>query len=310
MIASRRPSSCAVMLSALLLAMSLAGCPRKGPGVMPASAFDARKLVPADSLAVISVDVPTILARPGIASDPALVSELSEKVKRMLGVDPALMRDTLIFVAPVVGERIPGRGAAIIPQRLHDAPGLGALSGATLHAGQPIYRVGTRASLTFLDGATVVGDAQSVRRIVDASRGQGASLPVDDKLYAVLDGLSPAPFRFAVPAKAMASLLSGLGIAGLDKIHTAGGSADFTDKDLVVKGLALTSAPEALATTLKNLVREFAGKLAQSTLFKVFGDILAGVEVVAGADRVSVGLKVPLELVRGVLPMVLSSLGL
>lgn len=304
-----------LLVATVFVSAALSGCPHSGslkttPGAAGAGGFDARALVPADSLAVLSVDVPTVLARPGIAKDPAFVRDLSQKVKVALGLEPALLRDTTIFVSPMLSESVPRRGAAIIPQLLRDAPGLGALGAAEMHAGQPVYKVGASASLTFLPRATVVGDYQSVRRVVDASRGQGASLPAGDRLYAVLDALSPAPLRLAVPVKAMASLLAGLSIPGLDKITTAGLSADFTGNELVVTGLALTSDPQGLATTLGNLVRQFAGKLAQSTLFKVFGDILGSVSIVTGADRVSLSVSVPLDLVRGILPMVLGSVGM
>ena len=305
---SRHVRSLSVL--ALATAALLAACPKKGPGRGGAPGFDPVAAVPSDAIAVARLDVPTILARPALKDDQALLQRISEKVRTQIGIDPGLLRDATLFYAPIGVESMPRRGAAIISQSLRDSPGLGKLGAATDYQGRTVYRLGETATVTFFDGATVVGDFLSVQATIEALSAKRAVLGKDHVLWRVLDGLGAQPFRFAVKLAGFRSLLARLPVPGLDKIEVAGLGLDVNATDLVGDAVLVTADPVSFASMLKTVLANFGARLSASPLFKAFADLLNGVQVTTSGDRVLVSVKVPLSLVRSVVPLLLGTFGL
>src|SRR5438270_8554465 len=119
-------------LAALLF---LTACPRSPRPELSAAGFDPAALVPAQSIAVGYLDAPTLLARPGLKEEGALVQQVVEKIRAELGIDPALLRGATLFYAPMPGETLPQRGGAILPGAVSGSPGFGALGASIQHAG-------------------------------------------------------------------------------------------------------------------------------------------------------------------------------
>jgi hypothetical protein len=299
--------------SCLLLAGS--GCPRGGAGIAGsaerARAFDARRAVPAGVVAVAWLDVPTLLARPGLKQDTGVVQQLSDRIRTQIGIDPALLRDATLFYSPIANESLPRRGAAIIPQALRDSPGMGKLGASELHGAQPIFRLGESATVTFLDRATIVGDSLSVRAALDAHAGKVAALLPGDALWKMLAAMPSAPVRLAFQAASLRPLLERLTIPGLERVEAVGVVADVAPTTLTIEVRAESSDPETLMAALRKLQAAWTERLSKSSFFKMFSDLLAGVRIESrGGTTIGIAASIPIDLVRSMLPSVMGSLGL
>lgn len=289
------------------LALTLVACPKKGPGGGP-QPFNSQHGVPADVLAVARIDAPTLLSRAGLKDASALVEKLTEKLRKEIGVDLALLRDATLFYAPGTGESLPRRGAAIIPQVLKDSPGLGKLGAAQEVEGRPAYKLGATATVSFVEGGTVVGDVLSVQQSLQSFAGKRPALAKDDALWRALDAVGNQPFRLSLKLAGLGKFLSRLPVPGLDKVQYAGIGGDVTATDLVLDIVLMTQDAPNLAATLKKAVSELAAQLSSSMIFKIFADLLSGIQITAGVDRVSVNAKLPIGLMETLLPIVMGTM--
>lgn len=289
-------------LLVLALLPALVACPKRGGGgaTPRRTSIDLTTLVPARSIAVGQLDVPTLLARPGAQEERELVRAVVEKVRSELGVDPSLLRDTVLFYAPLRGEGIPVRLGALVPADLQGSPGLAERKGSTDYAGRTIHALGKAARVSFLGEATVLGDELSIRSVLDVRAGKARALPADAGLWGLLRALRSFPFRIALRLEGLASVLRRLPIpAELRSLKMVGVGFDLPSGALQIEARIPTADPGKLAARLKALLGGLAQRL-QGSFLKMLGHLLAGVKIRPTDDMVAVGLQIPMAIARGV----------
>jgi hypothetical protein len=294
----------------LVLALLLAACARPAPvGPTSAAPFDPATLVPEGAVAVGWLDAAALLGRPALKEEGALVQQLNEKFRGELGIDPALLVGAALFYAPVPGETIPQRGAAVIPGVLRGSPGLAELGSSAEHEGRTLYRLGqTQAAVSFLDRATVVGDELSVRATLDVAAGKRRVLAAGDDLWKLLGALRNLPFRIALRLAGLGGLLARLPIpAELKAVQALGVGMDVDARGIRAELTALAANPEALAESLRAALGKLAQDLQRSSFLRALGEIVGGVEVRATGARVALALHVPMALARSMLPTLLGA---
>jgi hypothetical protein len=295
----------------LSLCVLLGACPRRAP-TPPPKAFDAAAFVPAEAVAVGRVDAPTLLGRPGLKEEGAVVQQVVEKVRTELGVDPSMLREATLFYAPVAGETLPQRGGAILPGAVRGSPGFDELGASVEHGGRTIHALGRGAArVSFVDGGAVLGDELSVRTALDVAAGKRPALPAADALWALVDGLGGQPFRLAVRLGNLRRLLATFPVPEeLKALEAVGLGFDVAPGELRFVLAARSADAAGLAVKVRALVQNLLGMLRKSMLLRVAAGLLEGAKIEPVGDRVILSLAVPMALARTFLPLVLSSIRL
>jgi hypothetical protein len=290
----------------------VAACPRPG-GEKPLvpKATDPAWLVPDGVMGVGFLDLPYLLAHPALKGEAAVVQPLVDKIRTEIGIDPGLLKNAILVYAPLPGEQWVLRGAALLPGNLKDSPGLSGVIPSSDPNEPDLYVVGkgfVRAA--FLEGVTVIGDAASVRGILEVAAGRRPALPATDRLRTLVKALSAFPIRLAV--RVNPDLLGRFPLfpEEMRNLGETGFGIDVTEKEVRLTLVVLSERSQWLATKLGGQLTRLTEQLRQSSLLRILGDLLASGRVEAEKDRVSLRFGLPMSLVRLFLPLVLKSLRL
>ena len=176
---------------------------------------------------------------------------------------------------------------------------------------QDLYVVGKGfARAAFLEGVTVIGDATSVRAILDVAAGRRPALPPGDRLRILVGALGAFPIRLAVRVDPALLARFPMFPAELRDIGATGFGIDVTEKEVRLTLVVLSDRAQWLATKLGGQLTQLSEQLRRSSLLRMLGDLLSSARVEAEKDRVSLRFGVPMSLARLFLPLVLRSLRL
>src|SRR5262249_1425572 len=141
------------------------------------------------------------------------------------------------------------------------------------HAGRPVYPLARGARVSFLDGATVVGDEGSVHGVLDVAAGARPGVKGGHDLAGLLGRLGDAPLRMSVRLAGFQAILSRLPIpAELREIQAFAAGLDLLESTAEAKFVFPAADPAALATKLDQAVRDLVSKLRQSSFLRLFAD--------------------------------------